>query len=86
LRTEGFWRPWAVHPLSPIFAVGVLGTLLTPRWKAGLLLWLPWLWVRRPSRFAFHPYPLRLAERWLVDAVTFVGMKVAAVKHRRFIL
>jgi len=86
LRTEGFWRPWAVHPQSPIFAAGVAGTLLAGRWRAGLLLWLPWLWYRRPARFPFHPYPLRLAERWLVDAVTFVGMKVAAVKHRRFIL
>ncbi len=86
LRTEGFWRPWAVHPTSVIFAIGIGGTILAPRWRGALLLWLPWLWHRRPARFPFHPYPRRLAERWLVDAVTFVGMKVASVKHRRFVL
>jgi len=86
LRHEGFWRPWSVHPHSSLFTIGVGGTLLAWRSRWWLLLWLPWLWFRRPSRFDFHPYPARLAEQWLVDAAACAGMKVAAVKHRRFVL
>jgi hypothetical protein len=75
-----------VHPQSPLFAAGIIGTVAALRWRAALVLWLPWLVYRRPSRFPFHPYLLRLGERWLVDAATFAGMKVAAARYRRFIL
>ena len=86
LRTEGFWRPWSVHPHSALFVLGAAGTVGAVRWRPLLVLWLPWLWFRRPSRYPFHPYPLRLAERWLLDLAAFTGMKVAAVRYRRFII
>jgi glycosyltransferase involved in cell wall biosynthesis len=37
LRTEGFWRPWALRELNVAFAVGVLGTVAA-LWRRPLLL------------------------------------------------
>ena len=85
LRHEGFWRPWAVRPLNVAFAVGVIGTAVSPWRRVGLLAWIPWLAMRRPpirSRSFFR----LLGERFAVDAVTFAGMKVAAVRHRQPVL
>jgi GT2 family glycosyltransferase len=88
LRTEGFWRPWAVRKLNVVFAAGVAGTVVGVAARRPTLAaasWLPWVWRRRPP--PGHHRALRLlAERWYVDAATFAGMKVAAVRHRQLVL
>jgi glycosyltransferase involved in cell wall biosynthesis len=85
LQREGFWRPWALRPLNVAFAAGAVGTAIAVRRPVALLAWLPWWWMRRPP-FGFHPYFRYLGEKWLVDAAVFAGMKVGAVKYRRFAL
>lgn len=82
---SGFWRPWALRPQNLVFATGVIGTLLAARRRPALLLWLPWLWMRRPPR-GHHRYLRLYAERFAVDASVFAGMAAASVKHRQLVL
>ena len=88
LRRSGFWRPWALRPLNVAFAAGVAGSaaaVAARRPAVGVAAWLPWTVLRRPPLDT--PGFLRyLGERWLVDGAVFVGMKVAAVRHRRLVL
>lgn len=88
LRQQGFWRPWAFRPHNVVFAAAVAGTVagIASR-RPGVVAasWAPWVWMRRPPR-GHHRYGRLLAERWWVDAATFAGMKVAAVKHRQLVL
>ena len=85
---EEFWRPWAVRRLNVAFAAGVAGTLASAaarRPGLAVVAWLPWAWWRRPPP-GHHRAAQLLAERWYVDAATFAGMKVAAVRYRQLVL
>jgi glycosyltransferase involved in cell wall biosynthesis len=87
LRAQGFWRPWAHRPWNVAVAVGVAGTVVSPRWRPALLAWLPWLWLRRPP---VHEGPREAASatgRWLLnDVVVLAGMIRASIRNRTLVL
>jgi glycosyltransferase involved in cell wall biosynthesis len=85
LRYEGFWRPWALRKLNVAFAAGVIGTVAMVWRRPAVLLWLPWVWMRKPPIGTRHWFRY-LGERFAVDAAVFAGMKVGAVKYRQPVL
>jgi GT2 family glycosyltransferase len=84
-RREAFWRPWAFRKENAAFTIALAGLLLGVRRPVALLLVVPYLRMRVPSRT--HPRRLRLfAERVAVDAAQFVGMRVGSFRHRIAVL
>jgi glycosyltransferase involved in cell wall biosynthesis len=80
-----FWRPWALRPLNVAFAAGVVGTVVALWRRPALLLWLPWVLLRRPPLGTRHWFRY-LGERFLHDSAVFAGMKAGAIKHRQAVL
>ncbi|MGH9247381.1 MAG: glycosyltransferase family 2 protein [Acidimicrobiales bacterium] len=85
LRREGFWRPWAIHRVNAMFALGVAGTVAA-RWRRwALLAWLPywrevWLPAGLTRRLKYVP------QRVAVDAAGCAGMVRGSVRHRLVVL
>jgi GT2 family glycosyltransferase len=48
IRSEGFWRPWAVTRQSAEFALAVSGLALANKWRPAALAAIPYLVFRRP--------------------------------------
>jgi len=84
-QREAFWRPWAFQRHEALFALAVVGALLTPKKRGAALLVIPWLRLRRPPP-GHHRFWALLAERVAVDASVLAGMTAASLRARRFIL
>jgi len=83
LRRSAFWRPWAFRRESVAFPLALAGAGIARRRPlTGLLLALPYLWVRR--------LPLRDARRALgmvaIDAAQLAGHVEASLRHRTLVL
>ncbi len=88
MRRRGFWRPWAHRPWNVAYLVGTGGTIAAVllRQPLLLLLWLPWVRLRRlpvwPPRFAAAV----LARSLLSDGVSCAGMLRASLRNRILVL
>jgi GT2 family glycosyltransferase len=83
---QSLWRPWAIRPFNVAYCVGVIGVVLGVLWKRPLaLLILPYIWMRRPPKE--HPHRIRFAaERFALDTVSCVSLKIGAFQERVFLL
>lgn len=86
-RHEGLWRPWAIHPKGPRFALcltGLAGALILRR---PLLLALAVPWLRLNFRPTTNPAGWRLlGERFAVDFVRFAATTTSSVRNRCLVL
>jgi GT2 family glycosyltransferase len=84
-RRDAFWRPWAFRPENAAFTLATAGVLLAPWRRRALVLVLPYARLRMPR--IGHPSWARLfAQRIVVDAAQFVGMRIGTFRYRLVVL
>jgi glycosyltransferase involved in cell wall biosynthesis len=84
-RDAAFWRPWAFRREGVAFIVALLGATVAVRRPAALVLVVPYLRQRMPP--AGHPRRMHLmAERLVVDAARFAGMRAGSLRYRIAVL
>jgi cellulose synthase/poly-beta-1,6-N-acetylglucosamine synthase-like glycosyltransferase len=79
MRAELFWMRIFQRPRSALFILFVLGLLTARRTKLGVLLALPYVWLRFPR----YPHPRALGdfgELVLFDAANVAGAAIGGVK------
>lgn len=85
LRRQGFWRPWAMHRVNALFALGGAGVVFGAWKRPALLLAGPYLWAIRPVG-SKSPKLRLLGERIAVDAAAFAGHARGSIRLRRLVL
>lgn len=85
MRRKSFWRPWAFRRRNAAFAMALGALLLSSRWRAALVLALPYVAERPPRSFSRAGAEL-LAKQVALDAAVFAGMTSASIRHRTLVL
>jgi GT2 family glycosyltransferase len=83
VRTDGFWRPWAVRRDDVPVAVFVAGCAIALRWRPAVLLAAPYLWRRRPREGIS---PAEAVQLVMVDLSRLAGRLKGSVAEGIFVV
>jgi GT2 family glycosyltransferase len=75
IRTEGFWKPWALQRQGAEFALALAGMIVAIRWRPAALCAVPYLVRNRP------PFRRRGVNRETIA----LGLQIVAVDSVRFV-
>lgn len=85
VRTQGFWRPWALHRQGAEFAAALVGLGLALRWRPAAAMALPYMYFRRPP--FRRPGTVRIGlQTVVVDFVRLAGHLRGSVAARILVL
>ena len=89
IRTEGFWRPWAITRQNAEFAVALASVAVALKWKPAALGAVPYLVIRRPPfrRDGINRETIAIGFQTVaVDTVRFAGHIRGSLAARIFVV
>jgi hypothetical protein len=89
IRSQGFWRPWALQRQSAEFALALAGLMIGIKWRPAALSAVPYLVRNRPPfrRKGINRKTIALGLQTIaVDSVRFAAHVRGSIKARMFVL